>query len=193
MGNLLEHAKKEMKIAGLYDKDSDYGGMLATAIEKLISTHEKEGHSGMSNGMVVSLFSKLARFETITPLKGTDDEWGEIYQYGERESCQQNNRNSAVFKDDKGTYYLSAIVFREEDGSTFTSGGSVELSDGSNIESAQYFDMPFNPKTFYVDVISERFDKLPDGTLKPNPEGDWWEHKVKDESQLDEVYKIYKR
>jgi hypothetical protein len=186
MGNLLEHAKKEMKIAGLYDKDSDYGGMLATAIEKLISTHEKEGHSGMSNGMVVSLFSKLARFETITPLKGTEDEWST------EASSTQNNRNSAVFKDDKGTYAISAIVFREENGTTFT-GNSVDLSDGRKIGSKQYFDMPFTPKSFYVDVISKRYDKNKDGSLTPNPEGDWWEHKVKDESQLDEVYKIYKR
>ena len=31
----IEHAKQELKAAGLYDSDSDYGGMLAEAVMKL--------------------------------------------------------------------------------------------------------------------------------------------------------------
>ncbi len=38
-----ENAKKNLEMAGLLDKDSDYGGMIGEAVLKLIDTHFDEG------------------------------------------------------------------------------------------------------------------------------------------------------
>lgn len=75
MSNLTKHAIDELKIAGLFDKDSDYNGMLGEAVLELIEVFAKQGHSGCSASMVVSIFQKLANYQTITPLTGEDSEW----------------------------------------------------------------------------------------------------------------------
>ena len=41
MSNLELHAKKEMEIAGLFKKDSDYGGMLGDAVALLYFTNPR--------------------------------------------------------------------------------------------------------------------------------------------------------
>jgi len=104
MSSLVKHAEKELRAAGLYDEDSDYGGMLAESVMELIKLFSKQGHSGCSAGMTISLFKMLANYETITPLTGEDDEWNFI---GDR---FQNKRNSAVFKDKDGqAYYIAPL------------------------------------------------------------------------------------
>ena len=79
-------------------------------------------------------------------------------------------------------------------GGAFT-GSGIEMADGSEIGSSMFIkDFPFTPKTFYIDVIDYRYDKdKKTGKLTPNPEGDWWEHKIKDEKQLEEVFEYYDR
>ena len=36
MSNLVEFAKKELELAGLFDKDSDYNGMIGGAVLKMV-------------------------------------------------------------------------------------------------------------------------------------------------------------
>lgn len=48
MSNLTDYAKDELTRAGLFDKDSDYDGMLGTAALEIIEVFAKQGHSGMS-------------------------------------------------------------------------------------------------------------------------------------------------
>jgi len=55
---LMEHAKKELELAGLFAKDSDYGGMLGDAVLELIEKFAEQGHSGASAGMVSDLFGR---------------------------------------------------------------------------------------------------------------------------------------
>jgi len=137
MNNLEQHAQKELRAAGLFDKDSDYSGMLGDATIRLIRVFTAEGHSGFSASIAVSLFEKLARFQPLTPLTGGDSEWNKL-QDGKG---WQNNRCSHVFKDDDGAYDIQGKVFKEKNGACYTSR-----------ESRVPVTFPYTPTTEYVNV-----------------------------------------
>lgn len=107
MSGLVKHAETELKLTGLFDKDSDYGGMLGSAVMELITVFANQGHSGCSANLVSNLFNKLSRYEPLTPLKFSDDEWCETSG-----GVFQNKRNSAVFKDGVNgrPYYIDAFI-----------------------------------------------------------------------------------
>ena len=77
---LIDHAKTELQIAGLFDKDSDYEGMLAESVMELIEVFSKQGHSGMSAPYVISIFEKLANYKPLIGITGKDEEWDEEAQ-----------------------------------------------------------------------------------------------------------------
>ena len=169
--NLIKHARKELQIARLFDKDSDYNGEIANAVMELMEVFSRQGHSGHSASMVNRLFGKLADYKTITPLTGKNDEWVEV-----GENVYQNNRNSAVFKDGKDAqaHYIKAIVWKTQKGSTWTGSTSFGISSQQYIKS-----FPFQPVTFYIDVIEEEVKK------------DDWVFHIKNKKDLDEVWKVY--
>lgn len=140
MSNLVDFAESEMRLAGLFDKDSDYGGMLGDAILKMIKVFSDEGHSGYSASMAISIFEKVARYEPLTPLTGADDEWTEVY-----DGCFQNRRCPHVFKENGEAYDSQGKVFREPSGACFT-----------GFESRVPVTFPYTPKTEYVDVPAEK-------------------------------------
>ena len=78
MSTLLEFARAEMRAAGLYDTDADYGGAIPVAVEEIVEVFAEQGHSGASASIVTSLLGKLLRFEPLCPLTGADDEWTEV-------------------------------------------------------------------------------------------------------------------
>ncbi len=137
-GNLVSHAERELRLAGLFDDDSDYGGMLGNAVLDMVKLFAKEGHSGFSASMAVSLFSKVARFQPLTPLTGEDDEWNDV-----GEGTYQNRRCSHVFKDsDRGAYDSNGKVFCEPNGSTYTSGDSLVSVAFPYVPTTEYVDVP---------------------------------------------------
>ncbi|MFA7282157.1 MAG: hypothetical protein WC100_18900 [Sterolibacterium sp.] len=138
--SLGSFAKSELQRAGLFDKDSDYGGMLGESVMKMMEVFAGEGHSGYSAGMAISIFKKVASFEPLTPLTGEDDEWMEI---GEQNGgpLYQNVRSPRVFKDREGAYDIDAKVFREPSGACFTSS-----------DSRAPVTFPYTPTTEYIDV-----------------------------------------
>lgn len=140
MSNLEDFARSELQRAGMFDKDSSYGGMLGDAVLKMVKVFADEGHSGYSAGMAIQLFERVARFEPLSPLTGDDDEWMEVGG-----DCWQNVRCSHVFKDASGAYDSQGRVFREPDGSCYT-----------NINSRVPITFPYVPKIEYVDVAAER-------------------------------------
>lgn len=73
--SLVKHAETELRLAGLFDADSDYGGALGTAVLELVKAFAAQGHSGFSAGMVRELFSTLSNWKTLTPLTSNPDEW----------------------------------------------------------------------------------------------------------------------
>lgn len=109
MSNLIEHAKREMDLA---DISSDiYGESLNIAVVELLEVFSKQGHSGMSASLVLTLFSRLAKYENLSPLTDDPDEWyfHEENVAGIVGGFHQNKRNSAAFSEDGGkTYYLTS-------------------------------------------------------------------------------------
>ncbi|CAB4145760.1 hypothetical protein UFOVP1204_67 [uncultured Caudovirales phage] len=138
MSNLMTHAENEMRIAGLYDADSDYGGMIPDAVLKMMKVFADEGHSGMSASLVISIFQKIARYEPLTPLTGADDEWHEPSP-----GTFQNVRCSHVFKDGKDgqAYDINGKVFRYPNGACYTGR-----------DSRVFIDFPYTPTREFVDV-----------------------------------------
>ena len=59
-------ATRNLELAGWLKEDSCYNGMIGEAVKRLLETHQKEGHSGMSHGITVALFYKVAKGEALT-------------------------------------------------------------------------------------------------------------------------------
>ena len=146
MSNLLKHAERELTLIG-YDGKDEYNNMAKAAIMELLTTFANQGHSGFSANYIVNLFNKLAKYETLSPLKGNDDEWNDVSDMsGDRKTLFQNNRDGRVFKNDDGAFFTEAIIWTESGESSYT-----------NKDSNRYIkSFPFTPKTFYVKVDKER-------------------------------------
>jgi hypothetical protein len=48
-----------LKNQGLFDEDSDYGGMLGEAVLELVKVFSKQGHSGFSAMLTKEMFYRL--------------------------------------------------------------------------------------------------------------------------------------
>lgn len=100
MSNLRDHAVREMELAGV--DDDIYGDMTSKAVLELIDVFDKQGHSGMSGSLILSIFNQVVQFKNLAPLTNDPTEWNEV-----GDNVWQNNRNSEAFSSDGGkTYYL---------------------------------------------------------------------------------------
>jgi len=98
--SLVQHAERELREAGLFDKDSVYDGMLGDAVLELVKTFAAQGHSGMSAHMTIDLFRRVASYQLLNPMKHPRVS-GEYQEVGE--GMLQSTRKSSVFSDDGGT------------------------------------------------------------------------------------------
>lgn len=64
--SIREEAKRNLELAGLFDKDSDYGGMIGDAVMKLVNCHLDEGHSGFSHELTLHIFNKVIKGHALT-------------------------------------------------------------------------------------------------------------------------------
>ena len=105
MSNLVDHATKELTLAGLFDKDSDFVGMLGCSALEIVGVFAKQGHSGMSASIVTDLVGRLMRYEPLTPLTYEPNEWMNVSDQS-GSPMWQNIRKSDVFSTDGGkTHY----------------------------------------------------------------------------------------
>ena len=147
MSNLLKHAERELTLIG-YDGKDEYDKMAKDAILELIETFAKQGHSGFSAPYVANMFHKLANYEVLSPLTGNDDEWTDVSDMS-GEMMFQNNRDSRVFKNKNGVFFINAIVWQETI--------NDDVNHFTDKDSNRYIkSFPFTPKTFYVKVDKER-------------------------------------
>jgi len=104
--NLYLHAKRELELAGMFDKDADYNGELAPTILEVVDKFSSYGHSGGSAMISIQILEKLLRWENLTPLTDNPDEWMDISDMQGGKPGWQNRRNSTCFSEDGGkTYY----------------------------------------------------------------------------------------
>jgi hypothetical protein len=186
--SLIDHAKTELEIAGLFDKEGDfYKGMTGKAVMELIELFSKQGHSGMSAPLVANIFKKLANYEPLGAITGKDEEWGEVTHTNGKE-LYQNKRCSSMFKEGKDgkPYTIDAIVKRDQRGVTWSgyawlSEEDYKSGDRSKMVGKKGYikEFPFTPKTFYIDVNDVEVAK------------DDWESFVVDSSQLGQVWEYY--
>jgi len=123
--NLLKHAKRELQLLGydLNQKEEDPNKWMVENVLELLTVFAKQGHSGSSAPYCIDVFAKLASFEPIAPLQGTDDEWDSTCSLDE---TWQNKRCSHIFKDKNNRAYdIQGKVFVNKDGSCYTSKDSV--------------------------------------------------------------------
>lgn len=173
--------------------------------KEIIALVNKFGNSGQSGGSapftakaISKAVEKLCLQEPICDITGIDEEWNNCSDMGDDE-MYQNNRLSSVFKDGKDSkpYYLDAIVWQgEQDWDTFT--GKVYVNDKTFklMDSRQFIKLPFKPKTFYIDVVRVCITK--DEAEKRDlhyieDDNGCYYTILKDEKQLDEVFKYYDR
>lgn len=105
--SLVEHAETELKIAGLFDGDSDYEGMLGESVLELVKVFAGQGHSGYSAMMTVDLLSRLLKYEPLGPLTDNPSEWNHIDERMGGPNLWQSRRNPQALSHDGGkTYYL---------------------------------------------------------------------------------------
>lgn len=182
------HAMREFRLAG-YEPINECDGpnkWIQENVFELLRVFQKQGHSGSSAPYVANLFKKLALFETITPIQGVDEEWGEVFD--EKNGTVQNNRENALFKDKNGAYYLDAIVWRDKENCDTFCGTVENISSRCFIRS-----FPFTPKTFYIDVYRESYDEKRHSNYHEDEKGIKTAYVIKDESQLNEVWEYYKK
>lgn len=166
--SLYKHAQHEMHLLGWLDNEDEMQKLvcedtleciekleeqahhegtktqseLCSDILSLIKIFDSHGHSGSSAPYAIALFTQLAKYGTLSPLTGNDDEWAEI-----GDNTFQNCRASDVFKygKDGRAYWLYARTFVDKSNNdvTFT-----------NSDSRKFIDFPWTrPKTQYIDVV----------------------------------------
>lgn len=132
-------AIEELKRAGLFDRDSDYGGMIGEAVKDLLLVFQKQGHSGYSAQVTASIFHKLIKGEPLSPLTNDPSEWMEVHP-----GTLQSRRVSHVFinkNESEKPYTIEGKAFSDDGGESYF----------TTIDSRVHFDLPgFPPKTEYV-------------------------------------------
>ena len=201
---LVDKAQFEMD---LLMKNAEGTPIVKEFVPEIMALVKKFADSGQSGGsapytaqIITQVLKKLLAHEPLGDgLTCEDDEWTDISPMEGAEDGTgsfQNNRLSSVFKEGKDgrPYYINAVVFKPVGKDyTFTSN-SVKMSENSNesIGSAMYIkSLPFQPKTFMVDVVEKEYRKNKDGSMVEEEGGGWWESWLKDPKQLDEVYEYY--
>ena len=186
MNNIRRHAEKELDI--LFNLKPDH--LLIEFKEEILNLCEKFGNSGQSGGSahytassLSNMIKKLCLFETVTPILDSDDEWVNIY-----DNIYQNKRCSGLFKDGKdgSPHYIDAIIKKDQNGNCWNGMAWLSEEDYKSGDrkkmigkSGYVKSFPFEPKTFYIDVIDVEVSK------------DDWESFVVDPKQLDDVREYY--
>ena len=148
MSNMTKHAERELDLIGMKDEEG-MNGMMRKHLLHMIEEFAAEGHSGFSASYAIQCLEKLLRFEPLSPLMGTDDEWVDVAEYN-GSPMWQNKRCSRVFKDETGAYDIDGKVFwswyTDENGEKFK-------SHYTSRDSRVYVTFPYVPTTVYEERV----------------------------------------
>lgn len=107
--NLYRHAQYELILLGCSDEIQKE---VNKCVLDLIDTFSNQEHDGFSGEYVLSLFSKLARFEAIKPLEDNDESWNDL-SASSGSFLLQHKRDSRVFKDRYGCFQVGYYIFED--------------------------------------------------------------------------------
>ena len=157
---IIQYALQEFVYAGYMDEDCNFTNdenqndidvemqeAMCLDVLELLSKMDSQGHSGFSASVLIHLFSRLSRFQPLTPLTGADNEWMEITEE-DGEKLYQNIRCPHIFKKGDRAHDLNGKVFIHENGTSYT-----------NNESSVGITFPYTPKTEYIHVKNEPEEK----------------------------------
>lgn len=162
MSNLINHALREFKASGYKPVEECEDGpnkWIQENVLALLKLFSEQGHSGFSAPHCIQMFSKLANFEPLVPLTGSDEEWNEV-----GDGVFQNNRCSHVFKQkdrfDGQPYDIEGKVFWElverdlSEGEEGYPGVERYKSSFTSSDSFVPIVFPYTPVRQYVEVLS---------------------------------------
>src|ERR1035437_1995847 len=159
MTNTTKFAKQELDILAATVKNAAIIPF-TKEILALCEAFGKSGQSGVSAPYTVTAISqavkKLLLQEPICDVTGHETEWVDVIKNGDGTILYQNRRCSALFKDsvDGMARYIDAIIWKGfEKHDTFTGGVYIDDKNFELIGSGQFVRFPFEPKTFYIDVV----------------------------------------
>ena len=166
--NCYKHGVNEFKI--LASLDANEKPIVLDFKKEILALIDKFGKSGQSGGsapyvskIITDTIEKLLSYKTLSPIK--DEGWVEVSK-----ELFQNKRDGRIFKENNQCYFIDAVVFEDESKSRFTTQWPI-----GKISSRGYIkNFPFEPKTFYVNVVT-----------------DGENYKIKDKKQLKEVLDYY--
>lgn len=158
-GNYVLHFEREWEIAFPPTDDAEENEMQDAIKESVIDVlraFSRAGHSGGSAPYTIGIIEKILRWQPLSPLLGTDDEWTEVAMDGDK-SIFQNKRDSSVFKDGKdGPAYCV-------DGKVFVYPNGVAVQHGGSRVPVEF---PWTkPETIYVNVDDDG-NEIPSETVE---------------------------
>ena len=101
---LVEFAERELREAGLFDKDSNYAGGLGEAVLELVKVFAAQGHSGGSADATLCLFCRVAAYRPLVAIKNPmlTGEYIDRAESNSGHPLLQCTRVSTVFSEDGG-------------------------------------------------------------------------------------------
>lgn len=129
-GYTYAHAERELP----EPEGGEMQELMNSQLKELVLVFTTHGHSGFSAQWAVACLTKLLKHEPLGPLTGEPSEWGEV-----SEGLFQNKRCSHVFKENGVAYDIQGRIFKEANGSCYTS-----------FESRVTVTFPYTPTSEYV-------------------------------------------
>lgn len=114
----LEWAKREVELAcqkenpNRKDGEFDYGCACYESALKAFESLCEDGHSGLSISQTAAILNRLISGRTLTPIEGTDDEWGPAGHYDPGVTSYQCNRMGSLFKE---VYSDGTVKYHDND------------------------------------------------------------------------------
>lgn len=76
-----EWAIRNLELAGFFDKDSDYEGMIGEAVKRLLLCHAQEGHSGASHYQTLRVFNLVANGQQALTQRFWDERFKDYNEF----------------------------------------------------------------------------------------------------------------
>lgn len=110
--NVVDHAGRELTLAGLMDENSDYGGMIGSCCIDVMALLSMQRHSGASWGMMAEILPRLMRREALTE---NDHSLNREVEGADGEKWLQDVREPQYISKDGGTTWINVEEQGDDD------------------------------------------------------------------------------